>query len=261
MAFIPQTDINDYLENSFNIQIYDFFKTRKILSETNVLYFFNELYDRVYYFENITNYLTAKEYIESDNYFMYALGGGNNVLYLTIYNLIQIIIEKAKTKELTDIQKHILLLYFNKKDDLILNTDVLNDLFDYTNCSQDDFEEMRFPDQLDFTKLNKILPIMKNNESEIFQNVIETQQIKTLKFQGSPLLFTELVKALKESNMLNPELTQKEIFERMSIFFEMETFNFNEKISDIKKRTNTPTPFINTLETALTNFIKKAYKL
>ena len=81
-------------------------------------------------------------------------------------------------------------------------------------------------------------------------------EIEKLKWQGTKLEFTELIMALVQSNMLNSELTQKEIFKRMKLFFNVDEFNENDKLKDIRKRTNTPTPFINTLETSLSNWIK-----
>jgi hypothetical protein len=78
----------------------------------------------------------------------------------------------------------------------------------------------------------------------------------TLNWQGTPLEFAELTKALIQSNKLNEELTQTEIFNRLKLFFNVEDFKENDKLKDIRKRTNTLTPFINVLETSLTNWIK-----
>ena len=78
----------------------------------------------------------------------------------------------------------------------------------------------------------------------------------TLNWQGTQLEFTELIKALLLSNKISPELSQKEVFNRLKEFFNVDAFNENDKIRDIRNRTNTPTPFINTLETSLDNWIK-----
>jgi hypothetical protein len=79
----------------------------------------------------------------------------------------------------------------------------------------------------------------------------------SVSWQGTELEFSELVKALIESKKLSPELSQKEIFKRMGVCFNIESFNENDKIKDIRKRTNTPTPFLNILQTSLDNWIKR----
>jgi hypothetical protein len=90
----------------------------------------------------------------------------------------------------------------------------------------------------------------------------QPQQVVTalensLNWQGTNLEFTELVKALFESKKLNPELKQIEIFKRLKQFFNIDEFNENDKLKDVRKRTSTTTPFINILETSLNNWIKK----
>jgi hypothetical protein len=86
---------------------------------------------------------------------------------------------------------------------------------------------------------------------------IATALENSLNWQGTNLEFTELVKALFESNKLNPELKQVEIFKKLKQFFNIDEFKESEKLQDIRKRTNTTTPFINILETSLNNWIKK----
>jgi len=95
------------------------------------------------------------------------------------------------------------------------------------------------------------LPKVDNATKSITSN--ET----TLKWEGTPLQLTELTKALCESKMIGIGLTQKDVFERMRLFFEVDEFNENDKLKDIRKRTLTETPLINTLETSLRNWIKK----
>jgi hypothetical protein len=105
---------------------------------------------------------------------------------------------------------------------------------------------------IDFIK-NKISTENKNNVE--FDTML-THQNSSLNWQGSQLEFAELTKALIQSNKLNNELTQTEIFNRLKLFFNIEDFKENDKLKDIRKRTNTLTPFINILETSLTNWIK-----
>ena len=81
--------------------------------------------------------------------------------------------------------------------------------------------------------------------------------IKSLKWQGTELQLTELAKALKESNLLNPELSQKAIFERFKEFLQVENFNEADKLKEIRKRTKDKTPLLNILETSLNNWIHR----
>jgi hypothetical protein len=81
--------------------------------------------------------------------------------------------------------------------------------------------------------------------------------IKSLKWQGTELQLTELAKALKESNLLNPELSQKAIFERFKEFMQVENFNEADKLKEIRKRTKDKTPLLNILETSLNNWIHR----
>lgn len=80
---------------------------------------------------------------------------------------------------------------------------------------------------------------------------------KTLKWQGTELQLTELTKSLKESNLLNPELSQKVIFERFKEFMQVEKYNVADKLKEIRKRTKDKTPLLNILETSLNNWIIK----
>lgn len=108
---------------------------------------------------------------------------------------------------------------------------------------------------------SKTIIFLRDKKSEIenpsnFNSQISMNEIKTLKWQGTELEFTELIKSLIHSNKLNPEFSQKEIFARLRLFFNVNKFDENQKLKDIRKRTNTSTPFINILETSLNNWIK-----
>lgn len=105
---------------------------------------------------------------------------------------------------------------------------------------------------------SKILSFLNDKKTQLTTQPkqIETAPENSLNWQGTTLEFTELVKALFESNKLNPELKQIEIFKRLKQFFNIDEFNENDKLKDIRKRTNTTTPLINVLETSLNNWIK-----
>lgn len=105
----------------------------------------------------------------------------------------------------------------------------------------------------------KELELIKiNSISEINSNA---PILKSIKWHGTPLQFTELIKSLIELQIFSPGLnqpglSQKEVFERLRVFFEIDSFNENDKLKDIRKRTTTPTPFINSLEDTLTKWIQ-----
>jgi hypothetical protein len=85
---------------------------------------------------------------------------------------------------------------------------------------------------------------------------VGTNQTNSLNWQGTPLQFTELTKALFETKLVSPEMNQKEFFKRMKLFFNIDDFKEREKLKDIRIRTNTTTPLLNILETSLNNWIK-----
>lgn len=80
---------------------------------------------------------------------------------------------------------------------------------------------------------------------------------KVLEWKGTTLQFAELVKALQESKLINPELKQYELFELMKNAFNVEDFKESDKLNEIRKRTNTKTPLLNKLENNLINWIEK----
>jgi hypothetical protein len=84
---------------------------------------------------------------------------------------------------------------------------------------------------------------------------IKIKDHSNLKWNGSNLQLTELIKALIESNLLNHELSQKEIFKRFTDFLQVKEFDENDKIRDIRKRTHTKTPLLNLLEKSITSYI------
>jgi hypothetical protein len=99
-----------------------------------------------------------------------------------------------------------------------------------------------------------------NNRIKLTQNNVpttETETANTLKWHGTQLEFTELIKPLIELKKIGAGVSQKETFEKLRLFFEIEKFDENDKLKDIRKRTNTPTPFLNNLEVTLKNWIEK----
>lgn len=106
--------------------------------------------------------------------------------------------------------------------------------------------------------LNRIFDELERKKTFLEASYISSENnIDGLNWQGSELQLTELIKALIENNSLNPNLTDKEIFRRFRLFFNVGDFNHTQKLQDIKKRTKDLTPFVNALEISLSNWVKK----
>jgi hypothetical protein len=112
-------------------------------------------------------------------------------------------------------------------------------------------------DESEWTMSYEIEEIKSVNDSLRLKANDTINNIKSLKWQGTELQLTELAKALKESNLLNPELSQKAIFERFKEFMQVENFNEADKLKEIRKRTKDKTPLLNILETSLNNWIHR----
>ena len=50
---------------------------------------------------------------------------------------------------------------------------------------------------------------------------------------------------------------EKEVFEKMKHFFNVDDFDKSDKLKQVRNRTKSLTPVITVLETALTNWIKR----
>lgn len=104
---------------------------------------------------------------------------------------------------------------------------------------------------------NKIISFLETKKSELETNSQSIMKAgDTLNWQGTHLQFTELTKALFETKLISPTLTQKEFFKRMELFFNVDEFDEKEKLKGIRARSRDLTPFINTLEISLNNWIK-----
>lgn len=108
---------------------------------------------------------------------------------------------------------------------------------------------------LEIDKLNAFQKIETTNITA--ENQIIEPKLKTLNWQGTTLEFSEFSKALIESGLIGIVKNDKEVFESMKQFFNVEDFDKSDKLSQVRKRTKELTPLINTLEIALTNWIKQ----
>lgn len=223
MIKTPQTSIEAFLYNAINIEIYEELE-ENYLDEINTLDFFNLLYSELeFYLNNSENYLAIKEHFDAINF----KNSKHTVKFFHwLSKIIKLEFDKRETSELEI-----------KALEIIEDNYFLFDFAQEKNKNKSSFDEVKN----DFSK----------NEN------FEKNRINTINWQGTELEFTELFKSLIESNKLNPELTQKEIFNRLRRNFNMQDFDEKDKIKEITNRTNTPTPFLNILETALINYRNK----
>jgi RteC protein len=130
-----------------------------------------------------------------------------------------------------------------------------------------DYSALKTPDE--FKRLIVFQKYLIEKEVSIRQGLIDHEDMlvtekpenkmifyETVKWEGTSLELSELVKSLIQSKILNTNLSQKEIFNRVRKMFEMDDFNENEKLRDIRNRINTKTPLLFKLENSLNNWIK-----
>lgn len=104
-------------------------------------------------------------------------------------------------------------------------------------------------DDLQGDEIYSLKPISSDNDEN------NKKTFQSVEWKGTVLQFTELIKALKESNLISPELNQKELFKRFKEFMNVDDYSESDKLKDIRKRTKDKAPLINLLETALNNWI------
>ncbi len=108
-----------------------------------------------------------------------------------------------------------------------------------------------------YKSFNRILEFIENKIIETEQVPTQLQPLKKLDWQGTTLQFAEFAKALIESGFIGKVKNEKEVFEKMKQFFNVEEFDKSDKLKQVRKRTKELTPVINILEVALTNWIKR----
>ncbi len=153
-----------------------------------------------------------------------------------------------------------------KKDAETSNMQLILMIFDfdkypikYDNLEHPDFYNIEVCRKLSVS-FSKIIEFLTNLQYEkVNTTIISTTPRDTtskLNWAGTKLELSELIKALIHLNKLNPELKQNEIFNRFRAFLNVEEFDENDKLGDIRERTKTTAIFINKLEIALNNWIK-----
>jgi hypothetical protein len=250
----PQDNIEAFLYNEINIKIleeYGDFNKRS----PELLDFFNLLFTEFGFFiENAENYLSITDHFSlRNNYYPASKELENNPelvldrinLYLPFIELLDFHYPKEKREGV-----------FLKSCEHIEEVLKMYDFFltDKTNKGlENEGADFRISSSIIPAQFAKI-PAQSQN-SDAINETTPIQRDNTLQWQGSELEFAELVKALIMSKKLNPELPQNKIFERMKQFFNVKDFSESDKLKEIRSRTNTPTPLINVLEIALTNWI------
>lgn len=228
-------------------------------------------------FENIANNRLHNEFIDEDyQYHVFGDEYTKNFELWEVYkkNEIRIILNNEISQLINDRKYFYGCPFIDYKETYQLRlTSFLHDFIDANEIDFIDFElnnkiEYKYIDDKaklnieysiklrnDFLNRQKEFLINSNNPEPLEQPTI-TNTNNSLNWQGTKLEFTELVKALIVANKLDANLTQTEIFKRLKQFFNVDEFNHDDKLKDIRKRTNTTTPLINILETSLDNWIK-----
>ncbi len=251
----PQDNIEAFLYNEINIKIleeYGDFNKRS----PELLDFFNLLFTEFGFFiENAENYLSITDHFSlRNNYYPASKELENNPelvldrinLYLPFIELLDFHYPKEKREGV-----------FLKSCEHIEEVLKMYDYF-FTEKTNKGLEN----EGADYRITSSIIPAQfakipaQSQNSDAINETTPIQRDNTLHWQGTPLQFTELTKALIQSNLISPELFENERFKRMREFFNVDTFDEGDKLKDIKKRSNTTTPLLNILETSLNNWIK-----
>lgn len=121
--------------------------------------------------------------------------------------------------------------------------------------------------ELDWEKIGvttyKIIQFLKSRKLELetdnstTSTTTLTRSENTMRWQGSTLEFAEFTKALIESGFIGKVKNEKEVFEKMKQFFNVDDFDKSDKLKQVRKRTKELTPVISTLEISLMNWIKR----
>ena len=280
----PQDNIEAYLVNEINIEIFNIFESMTYEGKPQPLEFFNLLFRELDFFNtNYSNYFKIKEHFTAPTWEELESGDIENLYKTEFYfGLVKLIsghyadknIDGVIKKSCEHIEKTYQVLFNNTYGD-IKSKDTFKQLQeDYKGLSHNEqiknWIDIKYSVRQDFER-----HIYDKDEAEIFIqkidfeierlnkiNDIETQQPKpepekNLNWQGSTLEFSEFSKALIESGLIGKITNEKEVFEKMKHFFNVDDFDKSDKLKQVRNRTKSLTPVITVLETALTNWIKR----
>lgn len=250
----PQDNIDAFLYDEINIKILEEFGCSD-KRRPEILVFFNLLFTEFGFFiENAEKYLSITDHFSlRHNYYPASKELENNPelvmdrigLYLAFIELLDFHYPKEKREGV-----------FLKSCEHIEEVLKMYDFFltEKTNKGlENEGADFRITSSIIPAEFAKI-PAQSQNSNAINETT-PIQKDNTLHWKGTDLQFSELTKALFETNLISPELTQKEFFKRMKLFFNINEFNESDKIKEIVNRSSTP--FINILEIALNNYKSK----
>ena len=279
----PQDNIEAYLVNEINIEIFNVFESILYEGKPQSLEFFNLLFSELDFFNaNVFNYFKIKEHFTAPTWEELESGGIENLNKTEFYfGLVKLIsgyytgknIDGVIKKSCEHIEKIYNVLFRNTYGD-IKGGDTFKQLQqDYKGLNHNEqiknYIDIKYSVKQDFER-----HIYDKDEAEIFIqkidfeierlnkiNDIETQQPKpdpepknTLNWNGTQTEFIELIKALIENG--NIKGTQTEIISNLSNVFNIEIKHPNKLITDIKKRNNgSETLFLDRLQKTLFDYI------
>lgn len=295
----PQDNVEAYLYNSFNINIYNELSDGFVYKGVfNPLDFFNHLYSELDFFSaNILDYLKIKHHFRPYSAFYFIQISGEPRFINVIINNHQRCFFVETFTQLMDtfegIDNEIVqnsCQYIHQLYELVVHEEIMNAekqeyKYDFINVAKhletltsttekikylieiktdylqnnprsDEVLEISFNEkcELEIQKIQEIL----NLEIKTFKTPsTERTHVNSLNWQGSTLEFSEFSKALIESGLIGKVTNEKEVFEKMKDFFNVEDFDKSDKLKQVRNRTKTLTPVIQVLETALTNWIKR----
>ena len=261
------------------------------------LEFFNHLYSEFDFFQtNALNYLTIKNhfkpyshihFIKMSNEPRFITGITNNdqrtyfietfveliktfyeiedeILQSScqyIYQLYEMVVDENRIKtnepykyDFTKLKKNL--------NTIISTTDKIKYIIEIKTEFQQEFGLLDFGNDdflkkcnLEIDKLNEFQKIETINTAEKNQTI--EPQLNNLNWQGTTLEFSEFSKALIESGLIGKVKNEKEVFDNMKQFFNVDDFDKSDKLKQVRNRTKELTPLINRLEVALTNWIRR----
>jgi hypothetical protein len=284
----PQDNIEAFLCNEVNIEIFNTFETLTYDGKPESLEFFNLLFSELDFFNvNIANYFKIKEHFTPPTWEELENGGIENLNKTEFYYGFVKLISACYPKENLDgvikkscehIEKIYRVLIENFYGDIkshdtfkqlqqdykgLNHSEQIKNWIDIKYTVRQDIERHIYDKDEAEIFIQKIdfelerLDTIKDLETNKATTSTEQSNYNTLNWQGTSLEFAELTKALIESGFIGKVKNEKEAFEKMKLFFNVPDFDKSDKLKQVRKRTKELTPVINTLETSLLNWIKR----
>jgi RteC protein len=293
---VPQGNLEAFLDNDFNIEIYeDLTEKGEYEGLFDPLLFFNLLYEEFnFFYTNSMRYLDIKnhfkehysiteieikdfDYIDMKKYyFLWAINelidkefeNEKNAVTLRSCEYVEILYTEIKNHIYPNNDNNNFKFDFDEVKIYLETIELTKDKISYLTVKKTDYLQNKtdFLDsawEVSFDKkctleIDKLKEFQKIETTNItVENQVVEPPLKTLNWQGTTLEFSELSKALCESGLIGKVKNDKEVFESMKQFFNVEDFDKSDKLKQVRNRTKELTPLINRLEVALTNWIKR----